>query len=132
MTGTPATGPRVLRAAVLLVALATSAAATFGSGIDPWDLAPWLAHHGGLGLALALGWLVLAPVPLAAAALAQRRTPWPWVAAVTIHLAVPVVLLARFPHLLPGWAWAMVALSVLLGLASVATAFPAPGARPGS
>lgn len=122
----------MLRAAVLAVAVATSAAATFGSGIDPWDLAPWLARHGGLGLALALGWLVLAPVPLAVAALLQRRTPWPWVAVVTVHLAVPVVLLARFPHLLPGWAWAVAGLSVALGLVSVATAFPAPGARPGS
>lgn len=121
----------MLRVAVLLVALATSAAASLGSGVDPWELAPWLARHGGLGLALALGWLVLAPVPLAVAAL-QRRTPWPWVVVVTLHLAVPVVLLARFPHLLPGWAWAVVGLSVVLGLASVATAFPAPGARPGS
>ncbi len=124
--------PALLRAGVLLTALATSAAATFGSGIEPWELGPWLARHGGLGLALALGWLVLAPLPLGVGTALVRRTPWPWVLAVTAHLLVPVVLLARFPHLLPGWAWGVVALSVALGLASVATAFPAPGGRRGS
>lgn len=126
----------VLRGLVLALAVATAAAASLGSGVEPWRLAAWLADHGGLALAVALGWLVLAPVPLAAAALAHRRTPWPWVGTVTVHLLVPVVLAARFPHLLPGWAWLVVALSVAAGLGSVVTAFPARSSpedgRPGS
>lgn len=115
---------QLTRAAVIVVAVATSAAAWAGAGVDPWSLATWLAAHGGLVLAVALGWLVLAPLPLGAAALVARRSPWPWIGTVTVHLVVPVVLLARFPHLLPGWAWAVVALSVAVGLASVVTAFP--------
>lgn len=126
---------QLTRAAVLVVAVATSAAAWTGSGVGPWTLGTWLAAHGGLPIAVALGWLVLAPLPLAAAAVAHQRSPWPWVVAVTVHLAVPVVLLARFPHVLPGWARLVVALSVVAGLASVVTAFPAitaPDGRPGS
>ncbi len=125
--------PAALRALVVVLALANAAAAWLGSGIEPWRLAAWLADHGGLPLALALGWLVLAPLPLVGAALLVRWTPWPWVGVVTVHLLVPVVLVARFPHLLPGWAWIVVALSVVVGLASVLTAFPGPrGDRPGS
>lgn len=121
---------QLTRAAVLVVAVATSAAAWTGGGVGPWSLATWLATHGALPIAAALGWLVLAPLPLAAAAFAARWSPWPWIVAVTIHLAVPVMLLARFPHLLPGWAWGAVALSVVVGLGSVVTAFPDD--RPGS
>lgn len=119
--------PAVLRVLVVVLALATAAAAWLGSGVEPWRLAAWLADHGGLALALALGWLVLAPLPLAGAALLLRRTPWPWVGVVTVHLLVPVVLVARFPHLLPGWAWLVLALGVVVGLASVLTAFPGQG-----
>lgn len=123
---------RLIRAVVLVVAVATSAAAWAEAGVAPWTLGAWLADHGGVAIAVALGWLVLAPLPLAAAALAHRWTPWPWVGAVTIHLLVPVLLATRFPHLLPGWAWLVVGLSVCAGLASVVTAFPATDGRPGS
>ncbi|KRB73841.1 hypothetical protein ASE01_17650 [Nocardioides sp. Root190] len=124
-------GP-LLRAAVLLIALATALVAALGPGIEPWDLAPWLARHGGLPYAVALAWLVLAPAALAAAALGVRRTPWPWVVAVSVHLLVPTLLVARFPHLFPDGTLLLLAASVVLGLASVVTVFPATDAHRGS
>ena len=118
---------RVSAALVVVAAAAVALALTAGTGVAPWQLVSWFGRYGGPLHASVLTWLVLAPVLLLVAAAAGRRTPWPWVSAVTIELSCLVVVAARFPRVIPDWAWPALAVTVVAGLASVVTAFSGPG-----
>ncbi|WP_193610791.1 hypothetical protein [Nocardioides lijunqiniae] len=114
----------ILRAtsAAFVVVAAVTTYAVLSSGADVVGLVGWLRERGHPVYAAWLGWVVLAPVVLAAAAWATRRTPWPWVVAVTVQLASLVAAQARLGHLVAAWSWALVAVAVGTGLASVVTA----------
>ncbi|MCD4526833.1 hypothetical protein [Nocardioides sp. cx-173] len=111
-----------LSAAAFVAIAALTAYAVLADGADVVELAQWLRSHGHPGYAAWLAWVLLSPVVLAATALAVRRSPWPWVVAVTVQLASLVGAQARAGHLVNGWSWALVALALLLGLASLVAA----------
>ncbi|MCD4535381.1 hypothetical protein LRP67_14905 [Nocardioides sp. cx-169] len=111
-----------LSAAAFVAIAALTAYALLDSGADVVELAQWLRRHGHPGYAAWLAWVPLSPVVLAATALAVGRTPWPWVVAVTVQLASLVGAQARAGHLVDRWSWVLVALALVLGLASVVAA----------
>lgn len=115
------------------VALAAGAAYAVLVAGDALGLADWLRRHDHPVYAGWLLWVVVAPLVLACTALLVRRSPWPWAVAITLQLASTVAAQARLGHLVDEWSWALVVVTVALGLASIVSVFDnrsGPARRP--